>query len=350
MNIIGGGPVGLWAAKKLADAGYKVTVHEAHSKIGEPEHCTGLLSNGIDKILEPEVVIQYIGGARFFAGDKQAIIERKKVAKVIDRVEFDKQVYGEAVSSGAEVKLNSHVNWKNFKGNVIAADGAFGSTRTDFNQKTCFLPAMQFDIRERPTENFVELWFEPWNPDYFIWVVPRGDRIRVGTAAKDLRPLKNFVIKRFGRFRLRSRYAGLVLTSGPVKKTVFELKGRRIFLVGDSAGQVKPTTGGGVIMGMTCAEKLSEAFESENPKSYEKLWRAEIGNELKLQKLARWAMTRNSAGFIDFLRKAKYTLEDSGDMDFQMRSLSKLMAPAFSLGLSALFNSPKNRKDCIIPK
>ena len=336
MNIIGGGPAGLWTAKKAADLGLKPVVHEEHTRIGSPEHCTGLLSNNIDKIIEPEVVLNYINGARFISGDREVLLERRKVARVIDRPEFDRQVCEEALASGAKINRGKKVHWKDFKGDIVAADGAAGRTRSDMGQKLGFLPALQFDLRETPEEDFVELWFEPWS-GFFAWVVPRGNRMRVGTAARDLRPLKDFVVKRFGRFRKTKQYSGLVVTSGPVGKTYFDLGGRRIFLVGDAAGQVKPTSGGGIVVGMSSAEKLVRAVFEENPSSYERLWRAEFGRELFLQRVVQRMMVQNPGGFVSFLERGKAHLEAHGDMDRQTAVLPKIAFPALVWLLGSLF-------------
>ena len=47
--IIGGGPVGLHAARSLASSGFEIEVLEEHSTAGEPVHCTGILSPAIFK-------------------------------------------------------------------------------------------------------------------------------------------------------------------------------------------------------------------------------------------------------------------------------------------------------------
>ena len=339
MNIIGGGPVGLWTAKKSADLGIDATVHEEHLRIGKPEHCTGLLSNNIDRVLAPDVVLNYINGAKFFAGE-ETILERRKVAKVIERTEFDKQIYDEAVSSGVKVNRGSKVRWQQFKGNIVAADGAISRTRNDMGQNLGFLPALQFDVCETPKENFVELWFEPWNPDYFVWVVPRGNCMRVGTAARNLRPLKDFVLKRFGRFRPKATYSGLVVTSGPVKKTYFDMGERKVFLVGDSAGHVKPISGGGLVVGMSSAEKLARALFEEKPEAYERLWRNDFGRELRMQGFVRRLMMNNPEGFVKFLKRSKIKLETSGDMDRPAKMIPHLLLPA----ISWVFGSLKRRK------
>src|SRR6266404_9078159 len=42
--VVGGGPAGLLTARRCAEAGLDVTVLEEHEHIGEPVHCTGIIS------------------------------------------------------------------------------------------------------------------------------------------------------------------------------------------------------------------------------------------------------------------------------------------------------------------
>ena len=42
--VVGGGPAGLYAAWRLAQAGFSTLVCEEHATIGTPVHCTGVLS------------------------------------------------------------------------------------------------------------------------------------------------------------------------------------------------------------------------------------------------------------------------------------------------------------------
>jgi digeranylgeranylglycerophospholipid reductase len=64
----------------------------------------------------------------------------------------------------------------------------------------------------------------------------------------------------------------------------------RLLVVGEAAGQVKPTTGGGIYYGFVCADiaadTLHRAFEAgefgePHLVAYEKAWRARLGKELK---------------------------------------------------------------------
>jgi len=42
--VVGAGPTGCYAARQLARLGYEVLVLEEHTEIGEPVHCTGIIS------------------------------------------------------------------------------------------------------------------------------------------------------------------------------------------------------------------------------------------------------------------------------------------------------------------
>src|SRR4029077_15531587 len=42
--IVGGGPGGMQAAHRLAQAGFDVVVFEEHTTAGDPVHCTGILA------------------------------------------------------------------------------------------------------------------------------------------------------------------------------------------------------------------------------------------------------------------------------------------------------------------
>jgi flavin-dependent dehydrogenase len=57
---------------------------------------------------------------------------------------------------------------------------------------------------------------------------------------------------------------------------------KNILLVGDAAGQVKSTTGGGVIFGGNCAA-LAGKYVTK-PERYEEEWRAKYGADLTIHK------------------------------------------------------------------
>ena len=63
-----------------------------------------------------------------------------------------------------------------------------------------------------------------------------------------------------------------------------------IFLVGDAAGQVKATTGGGIIQGLIAAKCLHDAIIYDN--DYSNVWRQKIGKELLAHLIARKIMNK----------------------------------------------------------
>ena len=92
-------------------------------------------------------------------------------------------------------------------------------------------------------------------------------------------------------------------------------------VVGDAAGQVKPTTGGGIWFGhlgaRTAAKVLLEALSSDNLAAghlsrYQKEWKAKMGKELSRGYWARWAYSRLSDRQIEGIFRA---LESNGTAD-----------------------------------
>ena len=67
--IVGGGPGGLSAARRLAADGWSVTVFEEHAKIGTPVHCTGVLAEDVigSMNLPAEAVLNPLATVRFVA-------------------------------------------------------------------------------------------------------------------------------------------------------------------------------------------------------------------------------------------------------------------------------------------
>ncbi|MBR9681204.1 MAG: NAD(P)/FAD-dependent oxidoreductase [Candidatus Altiarchaeota archaeon] len=339
MNIIGGGPVGLYTAYLLAKGGHQVTVHEEHRRIGKPEHCTGIVSRNLWDMVKPdsEAILETLQGAHFYAKDEHAFLERKNKVDVLNRTVLDRQLAEMAQSEGAKVERGKRVSWESFDGLVVAADGATSQTRYDFGQSVDFLPALQFDLRERAAAlcRTCELWYGPWAPDFFAWVVPHGNRVRVGMAAQNLQALKSFVLKRFGRLRVSAQHSGLVITGGPVAETYFKQRERDVVLVGDAAGHVKPTTGGGVVMGLRGAKHLIENID--DLPSYQLQWNKDFGGELRFQKLAMKVILRKPEAFVRFLVRSKGVIEVGADMEMQSKIVFKNLPSVFRLGLDLMW-------------
>jgi digeranylgeranylglycerophospholipid reductase len=109
-----------------------------------------------------------------------------------------------------------------------------------------------------------------------------------------------------------------------------------VMLVGDAAGQVKPTSGGGIYMGAVCAKIAGEVAAKASRKEagleeYEKRWRGAVGRELaigmRIHKSFGKLSDENLNEFISFLNKPKIReiITEYGDMDHPSVLLQKLI-------------------------
>jgi flavin-dependent dehydrogenase len=97
-----------------------------------------------------------------------------------------------------------------------------------------------------------------------------------------------------------------ILPLAPVAKTY----GERLVAVGDAAGLVKPTTGGGIyyslISGRLAAETLSPALREDDLResrlrTYETRWRERLGSEIRIGLAFRTLVSRLNDRAIDSL-------------------------------------------------
>jgi flavin-dependent dehydrogenase len=97
-------------------------------------------------------------------------------------------------------------------------------------------------------------------------------------------------------------YGGIPLQ--PLTRTYTE----RLVIVGDAAGQVKPTTGGGIYYSLLCADiaanilqqaLASNALSARNLATYEQAWKRRLRQELRMGYWARKFYERLSDSQID---------------------------------------------------
>jgi geranylgeranyl reductase family protein len=364
--IVGGGPAGLIAAREAAKRGAKVTVFEKQKEIGLSRHCAGLLSvkglKTIDVPLKSIFIKNRFRGARFHSpsGITFTVEREEDVACFVDRSALDKFLAKQASDVGADIRLLSKVlsikssgkqmlvsgHWGQISANaVVNAEGvaskfvkAIGLTPIN---PAYILPALQFDLTDVDVDtSYVDIYLgRKLAPGFFVWVIPiNNNSVRVGMACKkiDLQErLTNFVQDRFAKFTMLSARTGFVITCGPIRRTFDE----KFIVVGDAAGQVKPTTGGGVIMGGICSsiagEVVANAVKTRKTnlsflRIYEELWKKKVGKELNTMFMARRIANRLTDKAMDNIFKA--VLEKNlqteflvnGDMDFQSKVISSI--------------------------
>lgn len=298
--VIGGGPAGLLAAREAAKKGAEVILFEKDLEIGEPERCAGLLSlTGLEKLSvdgSREYIQNRIRGAVFHAesGRKCLLDAKKAIAAVVSRKLFDQKLAESCEKLGVKVLTNTrvkrvlgcapfeiHTTAGTFNSSwIIDAEGA-GSTllrRTigKAPESSGWMPILQFTIeRHNLPREYVHLYFTRMFPDFFAYFIPSDEECgKVGAASRkiDLRQsLEKFLSKEFPGARILRRISHTIYTGKPLKDLDFSFS-RRFVPVGDAAGHVKATTGGGVIMGglisMNVASAIGECLRDGDPKPY----------------------------------------------------------------------------------
>jgi len=354
--ITGAGVAGSYVAYRLASLGYEVAVFEEHEKIGEPAQCTGIVGAECFRCfpLFEGTVLREVNSAKVFSpSGRELSISRDSVqAYVVDRAAFDRALAEKAQQQGAHYLLNARV------GNItilddrvrVEAEGGGGS----FDAKTAvvasgfgsnlprklglgkagdFVVGVQAEVGTNGSDE-IEVYFDQEvAPGFFAWFVPTVQgRALVGLFSR--RPTGSCLGKLLSILSFQGKiatteaeitYGGIPLR--PLPKTYRE----RVLVVGDAAGQVKPTSGGGIYYGLLCAEMAADTIDRALSGSdfskrlfagYDKDWKQRIGRELKLGYLARRLYERLNNRRIDRLfdimisRGILESLLKSPDMSF----------------------------------
>jgi len=124
---------------------------------------------------------------------------------------------------------------------------------------------------------------------------------RIGLASRN-NPGINFdkFIKTQKMKKIISYQGGLIPIYNPRIKTQKD----KLYIVGDAAGQIKATTGGGLVPGLTSARILADSII--NNMDYEKEWRNAIGKELQMHLRIRKMMNKfNDRDYINLIKILK---------------------------------------------
>jgi geranylgeranyl reductase family protein len=347
--VIGGGPAGLYTAKILGEAGLDVLVLEEKEEIGENILCTGIVSKELfeEFDISKDSIIREIRTVKLISPFGTSILytHSSPLAYVIDRGKFDTTLFIDAKSKGAEFRFSHRVfdinilrngveiitqNLKDFQ--VEKFEGKMIILATGFRIRLCKKLGLDYPVnflkgaqkRVKLKEDFVTIITgSSISKGGFGWIVPEKENFaRVGlvTEGSPREGFKNLAKNYlFTKDLEEVRYKPIA--QGLVSKTF----GERIISVGECAGQVKTTTGGGIYFGLICAEIAGEevlkAFKkgdlsSERLSSYDKKWKSKIGNEIKRGYFLRKMWERltdeqieklftmvKSDGFMDYISK-----------------------------------------------
>ncbi|MFC2005038.1 geranylgeranyl reductase family protein [Chloroflexota bacterium] len=334
--VIGGGPVGSRVAYRLAEMGCSVVVVEQKERLGDPVCCTGIISQecvshfAIDK----SVIFRQANSARVFSpsGKLLSLWRQEPQACIVDRAAFNTALASRAQDRGVKYVLNSpvvgvevrddgvriesgHYGGKPdfFEARAVVIAAGFGSKLVEglgLGRVNDFTTGAQAEVETTGVDEVEVYLGKKIAPAFFAWLVPTSpQRALVGLLS---RRRAGFYLKRLmsslvaqGKIvsaKAELSYAGVPLK--PLAKTY----SNRVMVVGSAAGQVKPTTGGGIYYGLLCADiaadNLHQALENDNLSAknlanYEKGWKKKLGRELKVGYWSRKFYELLSDGQID---------------------------------------------------
>ncbi|MBN2042830.1 MAG: NAD(P)/FAD-dependent oxidoreductase [Candidatus Aenigmarchaeota archaeon] len=334
--ISGAGPSGLHTAKLCKDKGYSVLVLEEHDRIGEPVHCSGLVSKRVAEFVPlaeiRNAIENEINSAVIHSPTSSFELRKRRTAAfVINRVKFDSYLANllgggnvlkaRVLDFGIKKRMVVKTSRGRFRSEMlIGCDGANSLVAGKCGQRPAELVNGVIGINKgRNYSDNVDIYFDKRRiADGFFWRIPRGKTTEFGAFGRgvNFRYLEEFFGTGFGK-----KYGGII-PIGPVRKTYFP----RVLLAGDAAGLTKPWSGGGVIFSMessrAAARAIDKAFRfddfSENTLSaYERMWKERLERPISLGLFSRKMLKIMGNFHIEALVKmAKVLPKNWMDMDF----------------------------------
>ena len=356
--VAGGSVAGLLSAREIASKGFSVLVIEEDYEIGTPEHCGGLVSiagleelgiipfrKTFDHMIESAEIKSPNGKSFTINSKKQKVVE-------ISRRELDKQIAFQAQKNGTEIKVRTsfqevtntgiRTNEENIDCKIFV--DARGVSSLIHKDRTGILSSAQYEIYANwIKKGKVEVIFDQEKyPGFFAWIIPSNEgKGKVGVAGKGINvsDTLNEILKEKGKYSTIRKIFAPIWIKGPIEKFV---DGKTV-IVGDAAGQAKPTTAGGIFtsgMGGVFAGQAISKFLKTNEIShlqeYQKRWTERFGKEFDKQLLARKILERLDNQTINKLFESitpeiTNEISEKDDFDFHTSSIIKLLGIKGSL-------------------
>jgi len=317
-------------------------------------------------------------------GFKFAVHLANPVTCAVNRAAFDKYIADKAEAAGAHYCLNSRVQSllmengdvkgvnvkqsdkaeEKFPAKIVVDAEGISSTLLRQTGLSTLNPERLVYTVEAEVENVrdaeldaVEVFLgKNYAPGFYAWLMPRLD----GTAKVGLATNKGNPKEFLRRLMLKHPVASKQLANAKITRIAFHpitLGGpiskaytSGFLAVGDAASQVKPTTGGGVVFGLTCAriaaEVADEAMRRNDVSSnflalYQKRCTDTLGFDFSVMlKIRRFLDSLSDEKVDEVLRFCARigldkTLENVEEIDFQGQLLLKILTkPAMFTALA----------------
>ena len=289
--VVGAGPVGSTIAYYLSRNGLNVAISEKKSEVGYPLQCAGILSKHIfeKNELPDEVIINTVHGAFLHTQNHILNVEtQENVAYVIDRIAYDQFLLNRATENGVDlinqkvVDVDTEEGITYFSNNqfitskiIIACDGHSSkiASKIGNEQKSYHASQMLVSIDDENMGNFrksdkkkddyVDTFLSEEILPGFLWIIPlENNTYRVGLFSNQSHKnqdvtLMDLLNENF-EYEILERYKGFI----PFFNDKNQLVKDRVIMVGDAASQIKPTSGGGLLIAFDSC-KISSKYVLE---------------------------------------------------------------------------------------
>ncbi len=376
--VIGAGPAGSNTARLLAEAGHDVLMVEEHPEVGRPVQCAGLVAPRVFEHTPFPIGDLHendLHGAIVISPDGTRIeFETEAVqAQAMDRAGFDQRMAKHAELAGVEVRTNTKATGMERDETGVSVELLSGGVRT--RERARFVVGAD-GIRGNvakwmglpPVDEIVSAYEVELDgatlpdgprmipmfagraqaPGFFSWIIPvGGNRVRAGLAVApgmNEAAAKRYYERMFTDPASAPYLAGTSEVYRIIGGIPLGLRRRlvddRVALVGDAAGMAKPTSGGGIYMGLVASEHLARVADAAlrqdhlgrgDLRSYEKAVRRTIARELRRGTLLRRVYKGLRDQDLDRLAHlcqkplVREAIESRGDIDYPSRLVLPLL-------------------------
>lgn len=395
--VVGAGPAGGMTALTAASLGLRTALIEEHLEVGSPAHCSGKLQLHAFREfgLPDHLILNTLQAGAFYAPSGAVARVRRATpdSHVVDRAVFDRWLAGQAQECGADLLLGTRLRTAGRVNGAMRVAGeragrtfaASASLIVDAEGARPSLPktvglhvprrlvmGLQYQVTDVDLEavDCPEVYLGSASaPGFFAWLMPIGSRrARVGVCVDPHlagrapayyldRVVRDHPVasQRLRRAQVERKLAGPI----PVLATRRPAVADGMILVGDAAGHVKATSGGGIYFSLIAAKLAANAAaayvggDRAALVRYDRAWRRRFGRELRATAMARLALDHMSDADVNAIIGAiasddrlRATIERLGDTAFQSRLLPPLVMHALRPALLPALAGPVLKMVC----
>ena len=365
--VVGAGPVGSTIAYYLSNYGLDVAIIDKKKQIGYPLQCAGILSKHIFELneLPEDVILNEVKGS--FLHTKNHILNVSKEdteAYVIDRIAYDEFLLNRAVGSGTKLINNKVIDVDSEGGITYLSDGQkikskiiigcdgynstlskiIGNTQEKFMASQALVKIDEISMNSfrnttKSVDDYVDTYLLTDILPGFLWIIPlKNDLYRIGLFSSQNHKtqaefLKNFTTDNFD-CEIIEKYKGFI----PIFDGKNDIVKNRLLLIGDAANQIKPTSGGGLLIAFDSCKMAKEyvirAIEEEDEdillryqKEFRKKYLKEFNYQFKVQKTLNLLSDEDLDYLFNNLKKndGEKLISEYGDMDNQSKLVKEFI-------------------------